>query len=298
MSAKEQVYVVIKDEETRIKALQVLIKHDQNSEDFKDFKKYQFLKFTSYNKWITSDYPDNGTTEISVERLDEILSQSKSLQSKTNFIWLKDSNSPLWLMCFDYKNKAYYGYNSNGVWYHKKNVHVRKKHSHEEEATLQEVSSVLIEEATKRGFKKGLSIISPNGIDYGHDIKSERLLFSFDTNTLFVNEDGVNLFHDGNWAELKEVNHEFKELTELPLASISSPRPVEKSILQEEVFNPQTHYDNSKGSLYKIGTDRKWNPYLFDVVKRLERGGKKDPLKQEIEKSIDVLKIWLIELNQ
>lgn len=64
----------------------------------------------------------------------------------------------------------------------------------------------------------------------------------------------------------------------------------------EKVFNPQPHYDNSNGSLYKVATERKWNAYLFDVVKRLERGGKKDPLKQEIEKSIDVLKIWLNEL--
>lgn len=65
----------------------------------------------------------------------------------------------------------------------------------------------------------------------------------------------------------------------------------------KEVFNPQSHYDNSKGSLYKVATERNWNAYIFDVVKRLERGGKKDPLKQEIEKSIDVLKIWLAELK-
>lgn len=72
-----------------------------------------------------------------------------------------------------------------------------------------------------------------------------------------------------------------------------------KPTLQKvEIFNPQPHYDNTNGSLYKIGTERKWNPYLFDVVKRLERGGKKDPLKQEIEKSIDVLKIWLNELGE
>lgn len=32
-------------------------------------------------------------------------------------------------------------------------------------------------------------------------------------------------------------------------------------------------------------------------VKRLERGDKKDPLRQEIEKSIDVLKIWLNEID-
>lgn len=61
-------------------------------------------------------------------------------------------------------------------------------------------------------------------------------------------------------------------------------------------MNTPDYYDNTKGSLYKVATDRNWNAYIFDVVKRLERGGKKDPLKQEIEKSIAVLELWLKEL--
>lgn len=65
--------------------------------------------------------------------------------------------------------------------------------------------------------------------------------------------------------------------------------------LPTEIKTPE-YYDNSNGSLYKVATERKWNAYLFDVVKRLERGGKKDPLKQEIEKSIAVLQLWLKEL--
>lgn len=61
-------------------------------------------------------------------------------------------------------------------------------------------------------------------------------------------------------------------------------------------YNPQLHYNNDNGSLYKVATQRNWNAYLFDIVKRLERGGKKDPIEQEIQKSIDVLRIWLEEL--
>jgi hypothetical protein len=75
-----------------------------------------------------------------------------------------------------------------------------------------------------------------------------------------------------------------------------TPKQLKDLVSVNETFNPQPHYDNSKGSLYKVATERNWNAYLFDVVKRLERGGKKDPLKQEIEKSIDVLKIWMNEL--
>lgn len=64
---------------------------------------------------------------------------------------------------------------------------------------------------------------------------------------------------------------------------------------KEEINTPH-YYNNENGSLYKIANERGWNPYVFDVVKRLERGGKKDPLKQEIEKSIAVLQLWLKEL--
>lgn len=56
--------------------------------------------------------------------------------------------------------------------------------------------------------------------------------------------------------------------------------------------------NNKKGSLYKVAEERGWNAYLFDIVKRLERGGKKDPIKQEITKSIGVLNLWLKELPE
>lgn len=55
------------------------------------------------------------------------------------------------------------------------------------------------------------------------------------------------------------------------------------------------HYDNSKGTLYKVATERGWNPYLFDVVKRLERAEKKGEFKTDLEKSINVIKLWLEE---
>ena len=57
------------------------------------------------------------------------------------------------------------------------------------------------------------------------------------------------------------------------------------------------YYDNTDGSLYKLAHERGWNAYIFDIVKRLERGGKKDPLSQEIEKSIVVLKLFREEIN-
>jgi hypothetical protein len=64
--------------------------------------------------------------------------------------------------------------------------------------------------------------------------------------------------------------------------------------LDEAIETPK-HYDNSKGTLYKVATERNWNPYLFDIVKRLERAEKKGEFKTDLEKSINVIKLWLKE---
>lgn len=55
------------------------------------------------------------------------------------------------------------------------------------------------------------------------------------------------------------------------------------------------YYNNDKGSLYKIAKDRGWNPYLFDIVKRLERAEKKGCFTEDLEKTIFVVKLWLKE---
>lgn len=66
---------------------------------------------------------------------------------------------------------------------------------------------------------------------------------------------------------------------------------------EKEELNTPKYYDNSKGSLYKIATERGWNSYIFDVVKRLERSEKKGYFKEDLEKSINVIKLWLQEKN-
>lgn len=55
------------------------------------------------------------------------------------------------------------------------------------------------------------------------------------------------------------------------------------------------HYDNSKGTLYKVAKERNWNPYLFDIVKRLERADKKGEFETDLKKSIAVIQLWLQE---
>jgi len=53
------------------------------------------------------------------------------------------------------------------------------------------------------------------------------------------------------------------------------------------------HYDNTNGTLYKIAEQRGWNAYQFDAIKRIDRVNKKGQFKEDIEKTITVLKLML-----
>lgn len=76
----------------------------------------------------------------------------------------------------------------------------------------------------------------------------------------------------------KEIANKLKEMTYL-----------------DETLETPKYYDNSKGTLYKVATERGWNSYIFDIVKRLERAEKKGEFKTDLEKSINVIKLWLKE---
>jgi hypothetical protein len=59
----------------------------------------------------------------------------------------------------------------------------------------------------------------------------------------------------------------------------------------EENETPK-HYDNTNGSLYKVAEERGWNSYVFDIIKRLERAEKKGEFDSDLDKSINVIKLW------
>ena len=54
-------------------------------------------------------------------------------------------------------------------------------------------------------------------------------------------------------------------------------------------YEEPKHYDNSKGSLYKVGLERGWNCYQFDAIKRIDRAYKKGQFEEDIEKTKLVL---------
>ncbi|CAB4128344.1 hypothetical protein UFOVP104_32 [uncultured Caudovirales phage] len=57
------------------------------------------------------------------------------------------------------------------------------------------------------------------------------------------------------------------------------------------------HYDNSKGSLYKFSNDNYLNSWEFDIIKRVVRCRKKGNFKEDLEKTIAVIQLYLKEYD-
>lgn len=66
-------------------------------------------------------------------------------------------------------------------------------------------------------------------------------------------------------------------------------------IAKTDKLDIPSHYNNDNGTLYKVALERGWNPYLLDVVKRLERSHKKGEFETDLKKSIVVIELWLKE---
>jgi hypothetical protein len=55
------------------------------------------------------------------------------------------------------------------------------------------------------------------------------------------------------------------------------------------------HYDNSKGSLYKFANEQGLNSWEFDILKRTIRSRKKGNFKEDLEKTIAVIQLYIKE---
>ena len=58
-----------------------------------------------------------------------------------------------------------------------------------------------------------------------------------------------------------------------------------------------THYDNSNGSLYLFARQQGLNAWEFDCIKRLVRCRKKGQFKEDLEKTIRVIELYLKEYD-
>ena len=62
--------------------------------------------------------------------------------------------------------------------------------------------------------------------------------------------------------------------------------------------NTPKHYDNTKGSLYKFAEDYNLNAWEFDIVKRIVRSRKKGQFKEDLDKTIEVIKLYKDEYKE
>ena len=55
------------------------------------------------------------------------------------------------------------------------------------------------------------------------------------------------------------------------------------------------HYDNTNGSLYLFAEQHELNAYEFDIIKRIVRCRKKGQFRDDLEKTIRVIELYLKE---
>ena len=64
-----------------------------------------------------------------------------------------------------------------------------------------------------------------------------------------------------------------------------------------KTINTQKHYIG-KDSLYKFATDWELNAYEFDILKRIVRCRQKGKFEEDLEKTKDVIDIYLQEFGK
>jgi hypothetical protein len=57
------------------------------------------------------------------------------------------------------------------------------------------------------------------------------------------------------------------------------------------------HYDNTNGSLYLFAEQHELNAYEFDIIKRIVRCRKKGQFRDDLEKTIRVIELYLKEVE-
>ena len=59
-----------------------------------------------------------------------------------------------------------------------------------------------------------------------------------------------------------------------------------------------SHYNNTRGSLYLFAKNHDLNAWEFDILKRVVRCRKKGQFKQDLEKTIEVIRLYLEEYEE
>lgn len=172
------------------------------------------------------------------------------------------------LVYHDFKKGLRFGINIFGDWFYDDGSIDNWCMYTSIKVTYQEAESMLIKEAVSRGFKKGATFNHQ-----GSDIYCADDNIYLENNALYYG--CYAIMKNGVWVEIVKQEH-----------------------LIKEVSNPQQHYDNSKGSLYKLADELNLNHWEFDILKRLVRCRKKGQFEQDLNKIKDTVDIYLREFKE
>ena len=64
-----------------------------------------------------------------------------------------------------------------------------------------------------------------------------------------------------------------------------------------KMLDKDAHYNNDNGSLYLFAQQHELNSWEFDCIKRLVRCRKKGQFKEDLEKTIRVIELYVKEYN-
>ena len=134
------------------------------------------------------------------------------------------------------------------------------------------------------------------------DVRCLNLKITFKIDIDTIDNKAVNI-----WC--KSINGSFVQLYDNSTNQFAEIISYKENPIQHDDFNEHTkeiivndaeivtpkHYDNSKGSLYLFAENNNLNSWEFDVIKRIVRCRKKGNFKEDIEKTINVLKLYLDE---
>ena len=67
--------------------------------------------------------------------------------------------------------------------------------------------------------------------------------------------------------------------------------------LKDGYKEKDSHYNNDNGSLYLFANQHELNAYEFDIIKRIVRCRKKNQFRDDLEKSIRVIELYLKEIE-
>ena len=100
---------------------------------------------------------------------------------------------------------------------------------------------------------------------------------------------------------MKDFRTKAKEIEEEYFKMLKNGYRASSNSTLEDITNDSTkyvkdaHYNNDNGSLYLFAQQHELNAYEFDCIKRLVRCRKKGQFKEDLEKTIRVIELYLKE---